>query len=146
MFMLYEIFIWNCFAKLLYFCMNVFFIGIIRNSYLTPARLVCLLPVFFSLPPKKWFHSLYKEKLLSRLRSMILTVTRFILKAFLGHCETAFNPGKLWRPLPVINSIIKIPSKAQIISLTKLVANRRRQIFIFKQWYVDHVLCECGYQ
>lgn len=35
MFMLYEIFIWNCFAKLLYFCMNVFFIGIIRNSYLT---------------------------------------------------------------------------------------------------------------
>lgn len=49
MFMLYEIFIWNCFAKLLYFCMNVFFIGIIRNSYLTPARLVCLLPIFF--PP-----------------------------------------------------------------------------------------------
>lgn len=37
MFMLYEIFIWNCFAKLLYFCMNVFFIGIIRNSYLSSA-------------------------------------------------------------------------------------------------------------
>lgn len=42
MFMLYEIFIWNCFAKLLYFCMNVFFIGIIRNSYLTLARLLRL--------------------------------------------------------------------------------------------------------
>lgn len=47
MFMLYEIFIWNCFAKLLYFCMNVFFIGIIRNSYLTLACLVCLLDSSF---------------------------------------------------------------------------------------------------
>lgn len=47
MFMLYEIFIWNCFAKLLYFCMNVFFIGI-RNSYLTLARLLCLICWFSS--------------------------------------------------------------------------------------------------
>lgn len=48
MFMLYEIFIWNCFAKLLYFCMNVFFIGIIRNSYLTLASLPFVSFVWFT--------------------------------------------------------------------------------------------------
>lgn len=48
MFMLYEIFIWNCFAKLLYFCMNVFFIGIIRSSYLTLACFLCLICWFSS--------------------------------------------------------------------------------------------------
>lgn len=66
MFMLYEIFIWNCFAKLLYFCMNVFFIGIIRNSYLTLACLVCLLDSLLFLITETWFCSLFEEKLLAR--------------------------------------------------------------------------------
>lgn len=54
------------------------------------------------------------------------------LEAFLGHRETASCRGKLWRPLPVINSVVKIPSKVQIISSAKLAANLGNPIFIFK--------------
>lgn len=119
MFMLYEIFIWNCFAKLLYFCMNVFFIGIIRNSYLTLACLVCLLDSFCFLIVETWFCSLFQEKITFSSTRDTIILTRsaamwFILTAFLKQWDCLLQKEAPGASSCLINSIIKIPSKVQI--------------------------------
>lgn len=148
MFMLYEIFIWNCFAKLLYFCMNVFFIGIIRNSYLTPARLVCLLPVFFSFLPRRTDFTAYLRK------NYFLVCARWYWQSLAAHSEGF--PGTLWNCPPPrealeASSCHKFHHKNTLQSTNYIFGEighqPPRQIFIFN--HHDHVripVIMCGFQ